>query len=855
MIRVGSIHIRVMLAGWKPHRQYVMIMQVAEEPPLVHVDDFPVPNRSNPSANSPLTIMKQKSMQLTSDSNHSVTTSGTTTKRSPSGHPTTTPAFAQSPPAADAAHSSGMHGSTSAMVPVDTVGTPREQHELSMLETHAAAVNANANVLRERSRTSSMSHRPASQTTLTGELGGYGRRGPYDLISPTTSSAVPTGSGSDKVPRRTDTNTNAVLEVSNPIDELRAMHGNDVHEDDMHEDGYSGTPMFSIGPSSARGASLPGGLSVGGFSGVSALGDIVAEQVLGDLNTAESADIMAAQASQPSQLSSLGLLQSHLYVQTFMRGARTSQDSASQVHANEGVSHSSVRASDYAMVGCSGSVSSVSGLACPVVAPTAEGLQSRAREFASNACSDTISADACITRIVHPATSCAVDVVGATGIIDEELPTSVDAAAPEPPTATAHDMHGPHACAHGPFDYAAAENLDIDMELDAGGDSSPTSNSQKLPPPPSMTSALLTDSGPVSVAPTPVATLHTMQHNAVYGVSTTSTPGTTERLPVRGTPAATFHSSTTPSVPTNACTTDAEVDADTQVPEVCTSDLEQHACTPPNVPLPPLQSFGSAINASNACNVKSTPNSAARPAGLPPRPGTVVPPRTSEPGVTPPSPAALQRTIMHPKGPDAALTVSLEALDNSSALGVSPQEVESLLDTLESTKTRISGRFTLLGLMHRRVSGQGVVEFAVGPIAPREPSGSFQKRDKHMHETQSVDYDDIAEEDSVAIKFYIVHAAFDRVASLWSQPPIRRLMTALVDVIPQGPHMDVPVLPPSSKPPGSGPEDGQEGPQEPQVWKQIEMLPMVVMKRGTTLDEWARRYACCSCMLCWRSNA
>ena len=181
-----------------------------------------------------------------------------------------------------------------------------------------------------------------------------------------------------------------------------------------------------------------------------------------------------------------------------------------------------------------------------------------------------------------------------------------------------------------------------------------------------------------------------------------------------------------------------------------------------------------------------------------------------------------------------------------------------MLDMLSAHNVRISGRFTLLGAMHRRLSGQGLVEFAVGPLRSSKGERGRSNPVATEHQTHACSWEDSAAEDEpVAIKFYIVHAAFDRVASLWSQPRIRSLMTVVEDVVPQGDVVQIPEVAASLSrggtsgaaeaggvPGGAAHNDQERGvngavfaPAPPPRLLHLEMLPMVVMKRSLTLQD------------------
>lgn len=687
---------------------------------------------------------------------------------------------------------------------------------------------------RQTSGTHSHSQRPSScETSLTGELAlanasaRENARGPYYLSSCTASNNVVGGTGTSG--RQTNTTKH---DVGNPVDEPYIMQDALASEAlrHMHDMHASDDFVPVLAPSSAK-VSVPGGQSEGGLSGATALGD--AQQDLGQSTTSAGS---TGNQQQNSLLSSLNLTQSQSYMQTFMR-TPTPQEQGVPHHACDVASNGSVAATDAAVVAAEGSASSTSGLACPAcnVRPAAEFHRS-ARDPIDPGASSLGSAIgyACTTRIVHPATSCAVDGVAATGAIDEDIllagVATVSVEEADNSVATFPNRHASHA----QLDAHASGGIDLDSEP-----------SQQLPPPPFSTVTVLMDSQLLtesSATDATVATAHMqgMHVNEAFAQSTSSTSEAPQTHAVDNNPNA------WPNVAASAAkfASQAAHGLNDQEGSPCKAVPQMHAAhaltgVSPRLPNPQSMSMSQAYRAVRSASQSPRPEGHLKPQSEHDTLHACGAAAVAAPAPFKPHPA------MHAEGPSVAMTVSIEAYA-ASALGVSHEQVADMLDALLATNVRIAGRFTLMGPMHRRLSGQGVVEFASGSSTPPR-----QKNTLHSHtpvatvlsceasiestRTGSSAYDDTAEEEPLAIKFYIVHAAFDRVASLWSQPPIRRLMSVLVDVIPQG-DLDVPVSGGSSTT-----EEGGEGGGHGRGWTQIEMLPMVVMKRGTTLDEWARR--------------
>lgn len=146
-------------------------------------------------------------------------------------------------------------------------------------------------------------------------------------------------------------------------------------------------------------------------------------------------------------------------------------------------------------------------------------------------------------------------------------------------------------------------------------------------------------------------------------------------------------------------------------------------------------------------------------------------------------------------GPAAvAQTVTLD--DTSSSFGMSHTQLCRALDALTARNTVLLQRYMLLDASQRRLSGHGVVQFA--ETEPTEATVS----------------------ESTALKFYLIHAAFDRVASLCSQRALAGVTRAVMDTV-KGSDI-------------TGCEGAFEG-------AGSTMPPMVVTRRGLTLQEWAAR--------------
>lgn len=162
-----------------------------------------------------------------------------------------------------------------------------------------------------------------------------------------------------------------------------------------------------------------------------------------------------------------------------------------------------------------------------------------------------------------------------------------------------------------------------------------------------------------------------------------------------------------------------------------------------------------------------------------------------------PQPQSPTAAEAHPPAPAvgaACRTVTLD--DTSSSVGMSHAQLCRALDALTARRAVLQGRYLLRGHAEQRLSGQGVVQFA---------------------ETRATE-DAIVE--AVAVKFYLVHAAFDRVASLWSQRALAGVTGAVVDAT-KG----------SAISGCDGVFDGTDG----------ALPPMVVTRRGLTLEEWVAR--------------
>lgn len=119
--------------------------------------------------------------------------------------------------------------------------------------------------------------------------------------------------------------------------------------------------------------------------------------------------------------------------------------------------------------------------------------------------------------------------------------------------------------------------------------------------------------------------------------------------------------------------------------------------------------------------------------------------------------------------------------------------VEALQDTLDDlyrTGQAFMGQYVVLGPAERRCGGQGVVQFASG---------------RHNNE-------------AFALKFFSNRKVFEGEWALYQTPEVRDMMPAVIDVFP---NTDETVR-------------GASG------WP---VLPCIVIERGESLDEWARRHA------------
>ena len=277
------------------------------------------------------------------------------------------------------------------------------------------------------------------------------------------------------------------------------------------------------------------------------------------------------------------------------------------------------------------------------------------------------------TRIVHPASIAssprAVDV--STGDIDDDTPTCDPTFSKE---AHADALSGMHA-AHAQLDAHKSRDDVMDAESAASEASEP---SQQLPPPPfstlttSMTSQLLTDSGTSDPA---VATAR-IHGNAVFMQSTTSTeggPSSMHGVALATTTAATANRTVDSSQRRRRVGLTQGAFTSSTVAAECSNDRETsthsahahaHADTPPvlrNVRSVHV-AHASGAGASEAVSTRdSAPTTRAQNAGR----------------------------AVHGAGPDVAMTVSVEALEASSALGISHDEVAGMLDTLLSNLSLI----------------------------------------------------------------------------------------------------------------------------------------------------------------------
>lgn len=114
--------------------------------------------------------------------------------------------------------------------------------------------------------------------------------------------------------------------------------------------------------------------------------------------------------------------------------------------------------------------------------------------------------------------------------------------------------------------------------------------------------------------------------------------------------------------------------------------------------------------------------------------------------------------------------------------------LEEALDEIYDHRILFLGRFELYGQVHRRVGGQGIVQFARGR------------------------YDD----DEFAIKFFLNRVAFEREEALYTREDLRRMMPAVKDIVPN--------------------TDGAICNAAGYVFP-----PCIVVEKGESLDEWALR--------------
>eukprot|EP00892_Ulva_mutabilis_P005855 jgi/Ulvmu1/3641/UM017_0055.1 len=167
-------------------------------------------------------------------------------------------------------------------------------------------------------------------------------------------------------------------------------------------------------------------------------------------------------------------------------------------------------------------------------------------------------------------------------------------------------------------------------------------------------------------------------------------------------------------------------------------------------------------------------------------------PSGHHPSPPPPPSSGAQRGA----GPAAvARTVTLD--DASSSFGMSHSQFCAALDALTARNAVLQQQYMLLDASLRRLSGHGVVQFA---------------------ETQPTE---VTVSESVALKFYLVHAAFDRVVSLRSQRALAGVTCAVLDTVKGN---DI-----------AGWDPAFAGGAE------LSMPPMVVTRRGLTLEAWAAR--------------
>jgi hypothetical protein len=120
------------------------------------------------------------------------------------------------------------------------------------------------------------------------------------------------------------------------------------------------------------------------------------------------------------------------------------------------------------------------------------------------------------------------------------------------------------------------------------------------------------------------------------------------------------------------------------------------------------------------------------------------------------------------------------------------EALEDALDALHALQQPFIGQFLLLSSIERRSGGQGLVQFARLPDTP----GEF------------------------AIKFYTHRAAFERESGLYRVEALRSMMPATHEILPN---------------------DGRDGQPIEVSPTGFAWPPCIVVERGESLDEWARR--------------
>jgi hypothetical protein len=120
------------------------------------------------------------------------------------------------------------------------------------------------------------------------------------------------------------------------------------------------------------------------------------------------------------------------------------------------------------------------------------------------------------------------------------------------------------------------------------------------------------------------------------------------------------------------------------------------------------------------------------------------------------------------------------------------EALEDALDALHALRQPFMGQFELLSSIERRSGGQGLVQFARSQDTP----GEF------------------------AIKFYTHRAAFERESALYCVDALRSMMPATHEILPN---------------------DGRDGQPIEHSPTGFAWPPCIVVERGESLDEWARR--------------